>query len=55
MVESGNSFMTTSETISKQEVSAPLPISSWVNYDPVEIPILPGQNMFCTYASEYNP
>ena len=40
-------------TISKPEVSAP--ISCWVTSDPAESPILPGQNMLCTYASEYNP
>ena len=39
--------------ISKQEDSAP--ISCWVTFDPAESPIFPGQNMLCTYASEYNP
>ena len=39
--------------ISKQEVSAP--IDCWVTFDPVESPILSGQNMLCTYTSEYNP
>ena len=40
--------------ISKQEVSA-APIDCWVTFDPAESPILSGQNMLCTYASEYNP
>ena len=39
--------------ISQQEVSAL--ISCWVTFDPAESPILTGQNMLCTYASEYNP
>ena len=39
--------------ISKQEVSAP--ISCWVTFDPAESPILPRQNMLCTYDIEYNP
>ena len=39
--------------IFQQEVSAP--ISCWVTFDPAESPILTGQNMLCTYASEYNP
>ena len=31
----------------------------WVNFgvtsDPAELPILPGHNLLCTNASEYNP
>ena len=38
--------------ISKQVVSAP--ISCWVTFDPAETPILPEQNMLCTYINEYN-
>ena len=37
--------------ISKQEVSAPINVT----FDPAESPIPPGQNILCTYASEYNP
>ena len=39
--------------ISKPEVS--VPINCWVTSDPAKSHILPGQNMLCTYASEYNP
>ena len=29
--------------------------SYWVIFDPAESPILPGRNMLCTNAGEYNP
>ena len=27
----------------------------WMTFDPVDSPILPGRDMVCTDASEYNP